>query len=748
MTRVLMSVAVGMSLVAMGEPIRWIDGTWDALGAPKGRLLSDNPGWFGPQTRTGVTYSYEVAPENPIDGAGHSHKFGRRLLSGKSSILEWRMVGRKGDRPITAVFDFQRPCRFTEVDFLAYCCTNATATAQVSADKTVWSDPVAVEAVSAVTRVRFPQPLSGRYVRVTYQALPQARSPQVWWGKFEGHTFLDEVFVWGESDGWKEKIEEIQLGDALTFGNVPEGISILPMPVPHLWSKPSGSTPGKVGFKMARNETESRYFAIVNGGSKPVRLKIAKPEFGENVRSELLVGGVVLFEKPPKELSEQEKIQAGENLADRQALKVKLDVKPFFFPESLPDAEFARRHLANHWQVVGFPDKVLLRAGEGCVAMLRVTSSNAAPGMRTGVLAAGGRALPFEVTVVDLELPPQRMWISPWEPFSFQEPFESASRVRRDVERYIGLGATTVKLLPEKNSKESMFFRRVPQAMVGGDYDWCARGPFKKVGAGDFDKLTEAERAEIVASAKAYLAHAKELGVSPDRVALYLNDEPCLGNAASVMKLARLVKDAVPEARLHSDPLFFKGAAGFDTSDDILKTLGATYNECIDISCPITAISFRPELMDALWKCPRMFNACYNHPAGRIGVETAYCVWRNGFNGFGYYSYYIPLGRDPWDARTFGVLGYHYQAVMPLENDVAITQLYDTLHESSETVRMLDALKASGKLELLNSVLERSKTARARTHFQWDLATEADKASEDVLTLRDDILSAFLTPRD
>lgn len=737
------SIMLALSTLA-AEPIRWIDGTWDNLGAPQGRLLSDNPGWFGRQTKTGVTYSYEIAPENPIDGAGHSSRFGKRLLCGKSNILEWRMVGRKGDKPIVAVFDFNHPCKFTEVDFLAYCCTNATAMAQVSSDKTTWSEPVKVEAVSAITRVRFPSPVSGRYVRISYQALPQARAPQVWWGKFEGHTFLDEVFVWGEPDGWKEEIEGVALGDMLAFKGVPEGVSILPMPVPHLWEKPSGSTPAKFGFKMARNETESRYFAIVNGGKEDVRLEIGKPEFGEGVRSDLLVGGVVICEKPPKELSETEKIQMGENLAERRAPKTKLDLKPFFYPESLPDEEFARRHLANPWQVLDFPKKVLLHGGEGCVVMLRVISDGAKPGARTGTFRAGDCEVPFEVTVVDMELPPQRMWISPWEPFSYQEPFESVSRVFKDVERYIAMGPTTVKCLPEKGTKEKLFFKRVPQATVGGDYDWCVKGPFKKVGAGDFDKLTEVERGQIVDSARNYLKRAKELGLSADRVILYLNDEPNFANAPSVMKLAKLVKEAVPEARLHSDPLFFKGAEGFNTSEEILKALGEEYNKYIDVSCPITVIAFRPELMEAVWRRKRMFNACYNHPAGRIGVEMAYTVWRNGFDGFGYYSYYIPLGSDPWDARTFGVLGYDYQAVMPLENDVALTQIYDTLHESSETVRMLDALKASGKEQLLKSVLERSETARARTHFQWHLATDADKASEDVLKLRDDILSAFV----
>ena len=41
------------------EPIHWTVGGWNETGAPKGVLLTDNPGWWGERVWTGVTYEYE-----------------------------------------------------------------------------------------------------------------------------------------------------------------------------------------------------------------------------------------------------------------------------------------------------------------------------------------------------------------------------------------------------------------------------------------------------------------------------------------------------------------------------------------------------------------------------------------------------------------------------------------------------------------------------------------------------------------
>ncbi len=45
-------LVVGMSVIftptlSLAEPIRWFNGDWDERGAPQGKLLTDNGGWWG-----------------------------------------------------------------------------------------------------------------------------------------------------------------------------------------------------------------------------------------------------------------------------------------------------------------------------------------------------------------------------------------------------------------------------------------------------------------------------------------------------------------------------------------------------------------------------------------------------------------------------------------------------------------------------------------------------------------------------
>ena len=106
-----------------------------------------------------------------------------------------------------------------------------------------------------------------------------------------GRTLLDEVYVWGDgevSSKYPEAIVPIHPGDALLFTNAAAGaVSILPMPIPHLSRKPSGATPSSFPVTMARNETETRYFAIVNGTDEKREVALSADGFGEGVRADI-----------------------------------------------------------------------------------------------------------------------------------------------------------------------------------------------------------------------------------------------------------------------------------------------------------------------------------------------------------------------------------------------------------------------------------------------------------------------------
>ena len=733
------------------ERIRWFNGEWDDSGAPKGKLLSGNPLWYGERTFTEIDYEYEKAPTWLTDIRGNqAGTFGRRLLKGGSSRWGWHIVACKGGEPIVAVFDFKRMRTFTEVDVVSEHCTNATGFVEFSDDKTAWQSHEAFRTTAAITRVRLPAEPRGRYMRLSFQAEPDAVAE--WPTRKVGCTYLDEILVWGDPDAF-EAVEgdfaEIPLGDALLFpaADKEAAVSILPMAIPHLAVKPYGRTPDEVSLTMARNETETRYFAIVNGRDAPATVGISAPDFGEGVSAELLIGGVLPVTPPKRKLSAEAMIQqVTTNQYGNHTGKVgDLDVLPFFFVDARGGESFRRRYLANHTQVAGFPKAVPLDPGQGCVVMLRVTTSGAAAGRREGRLVAGSATLPMRLNVVDLMLPPQSMWIYAYEPFTKQYPFESESRIQRDAERYAGIGATTTAQLPEPGTKERIFFDLMPYASVGCP-DWCdsdlyrraSRGASKR---GEIDSMTEAERAKIADYARAFLERGRALGLSDDRIVAFLPDEPDMRNARSVMSFARLVKDAVPDLLLHCDPAFFEGQAkGFSTTEEVMSVLLPEYNECVDISQPVAYLATREDAMRDLWIQPRRINAMYNHPAGRMGTEIMYTCHRYGFNGFAYYCYYHPNATDPWDIGTWYALNYDYQAVFPLADDVALTPLYETMREAAETARMLDALKAAGKDDVLRDVLKRSEKAWDRTHFQY---WWKDSTAEDILDLRETILRAF-----
>ena len=728
------------------EPVRWFDGSWDKEGKPRGCLLTDNPMWFGPRVFTGVSYQWEVPPTGPLDIRGEDRqKPAQRLIGGRTRIVEWDTVGRPGDKPMVAIFDFKRPCAFTEIDLVSERCTNAMVTMEFSADRVMWRQLVRREVTGAITRLKFDLPRAGRYMRLSFQALPSAHTD---WGNLpDGYTLLDEVIAWGSaevSERYPEDVQTIPAGDSLTFTNITKGtVSILPMPIPHLSRKPSGGTPGSVSLMMARNETESRYFAVVNGGSEPTEISLAAPDFGKGIASELLIGGVLRVSPPKRKLSETEMVQL--HTDDRDGINKgnaeDLDVLPFFHPHATLPSNCLRKYLANPQQVEGFPDAVRLAPGEGCVVMLRVRTDKAAPGIRRGVFSAGQAKLPVAVDIIDLLLPPQSMWIYAYEPFTWQFPYESGKRVMRDVQRYIDIGATTTRLLPVNGSKEHAFFRRVPNASVGyyiGE-EKSIKPVMDKVGKGKFEEVSERELNAMTEGLAALYRRAKDLGLKREQLIAFLTDEPCPGNARSVMQMAARIKKDVPEAVLHCDPLCY-GKDGFCPSDEIINLFKPEYLTCVDVSCPIDCLTGRPELMKELWGTKRTVNAQYNHPAGRTGTHMAYDCYRKGFNGFAYYCYYFPNGSDPWDIRTWGVLNYSYQAVFPLEEDVALTPLYEYLREGAETCRLLDAVKAAGKTKLYEEVLERSKSAWDRTHFQYDLQ---DDSKEDILVLRDLMLKSF-----
>ena len=200
-------------------------------------------------------------------------------------------------------------------------------------------------------------------------------------------------------------------------------------------------------------------------------------------------------------------------------------------------------------------------------------------------------------------------------------------------------------------------------------------------------------------------------------------------------EMARILKAAEPKLQIYMNPCFWE--RGFPPETAILDCLKPYYNEVIDISCPIRNLVREDNILTKeLWTAKRRVNAQYIHPATRAGRSIAWSAFRNGLNGFGYYCYYSPRG-NPWDIRTWTNLDYRYQMVFPLENDVAITALYELMREAWEDYRLLEAVRRAGKRELLSELLGAYEHAQDYTDIE-NMPNHADFQS-----LRDRALSAF-----
>ena len=374
------------------EPIHWSGGGWDMTGAPQGKLLTDNEGWWGRAVFTGVTYAYETEPDNPRDiFKGDAAVFGRRLLDGNAQTGWHRPVGMTKKRPVVAVFDFKRPCVFNEVDLMSEKSPEATASLTISTDGTNWTAFAEAHCTNALTRIRPEAAEKGRYLRVSYLSRTSTT------------TYLDEVLAWGEgevSEAYPENIRPIPRGDALRMAGATNGVVewvALQDPTakskeqfgqPSVTFAPDSAAGGEI--LMARNETETRYFAVVNGTTGAVAVALSAVGFGEGVKAELRIGGLVRTQKPKYKLTERQRFDlllTGDEPEEAFDAN-KVGIIPFFDAANVPPENFARKFLANPEQVVGFPSRVEIAPGECAVVMLRLTTDGAVPGTLSGTLNA------------------------------------------------------------------------------------------------------------------------------------------------------------------------------------------------------------------------------------------------------------------------------------------------------------------------------------------------------------------------
>ena len=691
---------------AFAEPICWSDGTWDDSGAPKGVLLSDNEGWWGRCVFTGVTYSYETEPTSPKDVlGGEKTLFGRRLLDGDKPKGWHRPVGVSAKRPLVVVFDFKRPCSFSEIDLISEKTVSASAVLEVSDNGKDWAQFVESKCTAPRARIRPSTPRRGRYLRLRYKAIGS------------NATYLDEVLVWGEgevSEKFPENIVPIAKGSFLKMSDRTDGgIRFVPL------KDPTADSPIKMGMPpmsfsadsasdgeiaMSRNETEVRYFAVVNETSKPVAVPLSVKGSGGALSAELRIGGVVRTQPPKRKLTPKQLFDLQLTGAEPpDAFDAgKLDVIPFFSADAVPPSNFARKYLANPEQVAGFPKSVAIDPGEGAVVMLRVTTDGAKPGRRNVGLFAGSACHKVQVSVADVTLPAVHPWICAWGPFTRQFPFESVTRFANDAKPLRNLGITMVQGLPVKGSKSELLSKG-RDGILYRVYG-VSRSLVDKTYRTKGEKLNDEDRRQIRERISEVRSQAAECGVRPEQVVLEISDEPDVRRAAIFGETCRYLREVAPDMRIYMNPCFWT-KKGFSPPEDIISSLKDYYNECVDVSVPYRSLVENADCRRELWTAQRLVNAQYAHPAHRAGRSIAWSSFRYGLDGFGFWAYYSPVG-NPWDIRTWKYWSYECQLAFPLENGVALTPVYEEMREASEDWLLLSALKISGRSDALKKLLD------------------------------------------
>lgn len=742
----LLAASAMMSVAAVAaESVRWFDGTWDERGAPEGKLLTDNDGWWGRSVYTGVTYSYETEPASPRDVfKGEKALFGRRLLDGDAQTGWYRPVG-VVKKPVAVVFDFKRNCRFTEIDVVAEKSPTNEFSVAFSSDGATWGEAVRGAGTATVSRLALPAGAEGRYMRLEFKATAGGAT-----------TWLDEVLAWGDAEvsaAAPEAIPPYPRGKELVLTTKSDaGVFVTPLTDPSTLNAPEYNGTCEFRFKdmnapvdshsllMARNEIETRYFAVVNGTASARTVRLDAPEFASpSLKCEMRIGGLVRVTPPKRRLTAQQKfdmVLTGE-LPENDPSK--LDVLPFFAAGEMPNENFLRKNLANADQVAGFPEAVRLAPGEGAVLMLRFMSDGAAPGGYEGALRVDGEAkLKCSVAVVDCTLPRSDAWIYAWSPFTKQYPFESATRFTNDVALVKALGANAVWNMPKPGEKNHALADGNPDAMffvrgITTRFDSILRK------GGDY-VLTAEDVEELTALVKRLRADADAAGVDPSRVMVVIRDEPNKHNAKQFRQIAALIKRVEPRFNVYMNPSFWQtvdGRGAFAPADVVIGALGSFYPELIDVSVPYRTNVEDAEEREKLWCVKRRVNAQYAHAAHRAGRSIAWSSFRYGMDGFAYWCYYSPRG-NPWDVRTFNLYAYEVQLVFPLETGAALTPVYEEMREACEDWRILTALRETGRIDALAALLAEFGASYNEARRETCRPYECD-----FLRLRDKALEAF-----
>ena len=719
----------------------WWDGSRDAEDAPPGKLLSDNSGYWGDSVLTGVDYRYETEPNSPADiVASDAATFGRRLLNGVP-MGDWYVPVGLSNSPIVVVFDFKRVCTFSEIDVVTQS-NKVTLKIEIGdAGQGPWrlafERPLDQSPDRNFHRVPLTQRPKGQFLRLTVDAQIPGQQPT---------TFLNEVIAWGDAQITPETPEAFNpvaptpVIAGIAFPSIPgadkssfsdaqfweweRNMGKLLDP-PAVWSQvPTWDNitnrpilPGAaqinrpVSLAMARNETECAAIALTNTTmTEPLDLEVKLGAFKP-------VG-----KTPPIRTATVSQISGELRVAGTVPTRTfGVGISPLLSADNKLDDGMMRRYLTNAAGIENFPRLKLSPAGSA-VLWLSVQTQGVAPGVYEAQLSyqtvgknrkSGRASLPVRVEVLDVTLPNPAVWVQTYSGTTTMFPFEYGDRAIREVDYKQSLGVTVWHELPEPNSIAALARKRgraihhiyiLPRRFIEGGYNATLKP----------EQLTEKDATEITEYVKETVKHTRELGLTYNDWYGELWDEPGAGNAAIFEALARIVKKADPQVRLYCNPLFWYGenVAGDDIAYPALQPW---YRELVDISAPIELLLFNRPKLQPLFDAPRDINAFYTVSTHVTRGEQAAHVERyrrlawqafsRGWDGWGFYAYYAPLG-SPWNDLD-GVQNLpDYTMVYPGPRGPIPTRQSESLREGWEDYRLLSLLKERGRKAELDAILK------------------------------------------
>lgn len=726
------------SVPVQAQPRLWFDGSVDEGSAVLGKLLTDNEDYWGEVVLTGVTYTYEIEPDQPADNR-HNRRgtTGRALLNGNQGRGQVGQVGLTGDRPMVVVFDFNRICSFREWQVLSPSGRVAMTLELRDQEETPWQKVFERSYEDSPDQIFHRIPLAdlptGRFARLTIQA--------------PGTTVLREVLAWGDVAAGEESPEVITptaegqfpvgiafptitgiattaVSDRESFNWV-QSLSADQRQQPAVWTqvstwdrisdRPLEPTREEINrpihIVMARNETEAVAVALRNTRVNSARdlqvflapLTSEAGEPAENIQARLGVFGVIGDRG------------FGNNLG------------PIFEEDNLLGSSLMARYLLNGREIRSFPQVTLPPSGSA-VFWLSVTAEHAAPGLyRTTLGIEGGEKLPVTVEVLDVTLPTPFAHVKPYSTNrTHQFPFEYADRAERDIRYGLVSGISDWGRLPDEDRPllEKLAAERemrllcgmgflVPRRYVDQVYRSAWTGP---------EDFPEDAADQVREHVRQVVERAQALGLDYDQWYGSTGDEPHARNIGGVAYLCHLIRQADPKVNIYVNPCYWTGYDRGGVADDATVAAGLAewYVRDVDISMPLfPLLQHRPES----WKhfsAPRLVNSYY-YVSGHLDRSEdvreiqkyrrmAWDSFRRGFNGWAFYSWYSPRA-SAWNHFDRNPRGEglqepsDYQMVYPGPRGVIPTRHSESLREGWEDWRLLHLLREQKQSEELTELL-------------------------------------------